>query len=92
MSKLKEVIKNLKIVQLRVAVTWLRVAVSWLLMFYNNCLYRKQIPKAWRKTKVIAIHYPGNVAADAKIYRPVFLLYHLYKIFAKMLLNCQIQI
>uniref|UniRef100_A0A803SZ68 Reverse transcriptase domain-containing protein n=1 Tax=Anolis carolinensis TaxID=28377 RepID=A0A803SZ68_ANOCA len=62
-------------------------AENWLLKFYNQCLAHKQIPRAWRKTKIIAILKPGKDASNARNYRPISLLCHLYKVYERMLLN-----
>lgn len=63
------------------------VTMGWLLRFYNNCLSRRHIPKIWRRTRIIAILKPGKPASDAKNFRPISLLCHLYKILERMLLN-----
>lgn len=62
-------------------------ATNWLLDLYNNSLSTIKIPKAWRKSKVIALLKPGKDPSDAKSYRPISLLCHTYKLFERLLLN-----
>ncbi|KAI5739706.1 hypothetical protein M8J77_022428 [Diaphorina citri] len=53
----------------------------------NSCVQNLQIPKAWRKAKVVALLKPGKDANDPKSYRPISLLCHLYKLLERMILN-----
>lgn len=62
-------------------------AKRWILALYNEIRNRKNIPKMWRKTKIIALLKPGKDTDDPKNYRPIPLLCHTYKLFERMLLN-----
>ncbi|KAL4100995.1 hypothetical protein QTP88_021016 [Uroleucon formosanum] len=62
-------------------------AKRWILALYNEIRNRKNIPKIWRKTKIIALLKPGKYTDDPKNYRPISLLCHTYKLFERMLLN-----
>ncbi|KAG7310409.1 hypothetical protein JYU34_003184 [Plutella xylostella] len=62
-------------------------ARSWFLSLLNNCVANKSIPKAWRKSHVIALLKPGKTPDDPKNYRPISLLCHLFKIFERLILN-----
>ena len=64
-----------------------QVAQTWLLTLFNNCIYQSQLPKIWRKARVIAILKPGKDPQAAKSYRPISLLCHLYKLFERLVLN-----
>ena len=60
---------------------------EWLLRFYNNCLSSHQLPKLWRKAKIIALLKPGKDLSDPKSFIPISLLSHLYKLLERLLLN-----
>ena len=62
-------------------------AKHWILALYNEIRNRKNIPRTWRKTKIIALLKPGKDKDDPKNYRPISLLCHTYKLFERMLLN-----
>ena len=62
-------------------------ALNWLLKMFNECLGTNNIPKLWRKSKVIALLKPGKDAASPKSYRPISLLCHTYKLFERLILN-----
>eukprot|EP00057_Strongylocentrotus_purpuratus_P019440 XP_011673914.1 PREDICTED: uncharacterized protein LOC105442933 [Strongylocentrotus purpuratus] len=62
-------------------------ALNWLLKMFNECLGTNNIPKLWRKSKVIALLKPGKGAASPKSYRPISLLCHTYKLFERLILN-----
>ncbi|KAL1448195.1 hypothetical protein WDU94_012261, partial [Cyamophila willieti] len=64
-----------------------RTAREWLVHLMNNCLHNMEIPKLWRKTRVVALLKPGKDPQEAKSYRPISLLCHLYKILERMILN-----
>lgn len=59
----------------------------WLLNFMNKCVEDLQIPKLWRKSRVVALLKPGKEPTEAKNFRPISLLFHLYKILERMVLN-----
>ena len=62
-------------------------ALNWHLKMFNECLGTNNIPKLWRKSKVIALLKPGKDAASPKSYRPISLLCHTYKLFERLILN-----
>ncbi|CAI6375546.1 unnamed protein product [Macrosiphum euphorbiae] len=62
-------------------------AKRWILALYNEIRNQKNIPKIWRKTKIIAILKPGKDTDDPKNYRPISLMCHTYKLFERILLN-----
>lgn len=62
-------------------------AKDWLLALFNECLKTRQIPKEWRKSKIIALPKPGKPLDDPKSFRPISLLCCLYKLFERILLN-----
>jgi len=62
-------------------------AKLWILVLCNEIINRKNIPKIWRKTKIIALLKLGKDKEDPKNYHPISLLYHTYKLFERMLLN-----
>jgi hypothetical protein len=47
----------------------------------------RRIPKKWRESQVIALLKPGKDPTEAKSYRPISLLYHLYKLFERLVMN-----
>lgn len=49
---------------------------KWVLELMNNCMLTRNIPKIWRKTKIIALLKPGKDPAYAKSFRPISLLCH----------------
>lgn len=56
------------------------VAMSWLLAFFNACLETKNIPKLWRRTKIIALPKPGSLLMSPKTTKK-------YRCYA-LLINC----
>lgn len=58
-----------------------------LVHFMNNCLNSMKIPALWRKTKVVALLKHGKEPTEAKNFRPISLLCHLYKVLERMILN-----
>ncbi|XP_030847026.1 uncharacterized protein LOC115926449 [Strongylocentrotus purpuratus] len=60
---------------------------EWLLSLFDNCVTLSQLPKIWRKARVIAILKPGKDPNEAKSYRPISLLCHLFKLFERLILN-----
>ena len=60
---------------------------KWILQLMNKCMLTKNIPKIWRKTRIIALLKPGKDPAHAKSFRPISLLCHLYKLFERLILN-----
>ena len=62
-------------------------ARKWLLSLFNSCVTLSQLPKIWRKARVIAILKPGKDPHEVKSYRPISLLCHLFKLFERLILN-----
>jgi len=63
------------------------IAKKWLLDLFNNTTDTEQIPKIWRKSKIIALLKPGKTPDDPKNFRPMSLLCHTYKLYEKLILN-----
>ncbi|KAL4154014.1 hypothetical protein QTP88_001847 [Uroleucon formosanum] len=63
------------------------IAKKWLLDLFNNIKNTEQIPKIWRKSKIIALLKPGKTPDDPKNFRPISLLCHTYKLYEKLILN-----
>lgn len=62
-------------------------AKKWIIDLFNYINIVQNIPKIWRKSKIIAQLKPGIEETDPKNYRPVSLLCHTYKIYERLLLN-----
>ena len=62
-------------------------AHRWLLSMLNVCFTENRIPKVWRQSKIIAILKPGKDSAKPKHYRPISLLWHMYKLYERLILN-----
>ena len=54
-------------------------AYKWLHTMFNTCFIENTIPKIWKQSKIIAILKPGKDSAIPKNYRPISLMYKLYK-------------
>lgn len=63
------------------------IAKKWLLDFFNNVTNTEQIPKIWRKSKIIALLKPGKTPDDPKNFQPISLLCHTYKLYEKLIPN-----
>jgi len=61
--------------------------LAWILELMNNCVTSMQIPKCWRKARVVALLKPGKDPTEAKNYRPISLLCHLFKVLERMILK-----
>ncbi len=61
-------------------------AKKWLLALFNNCATSFQIPKIWRKVRVVALLKPGRDPSSPKSYRPIFLVCILYKLYERIIL------
>ena len=59
---------------------------AWLLLLFNNCAATFQIPKIWRRARVVALLKPGKDPSSPKSYRPISLLCILYKLFERLIL------
>ena len=62
-------------------------SIMWLSGFYTTCIKLEQIPKLWRKAKVIDILKPGKPADDPASYRPISVLCIGFKLFERVILN-----
>ena len=62
-------------------------AHRWLHSMLNVCFTENRIPKVWRHSKLIAILKPGKDSAKPKSYRLISLLYHIYKLYERLILN-----
>jgi Reverse transcriptase (RNA-dependent DNA polymerase)/Endonuclease-reverse transcriptase len=63
------------------------MANCWLLDLFNNCRTTYEMPKSWRKAKVIAIAKPGKDPNHPSSYRPISLLCHLFKLYERLILQ-----
>ena len=59
----------------------------WLNSMLNVCSTENRIPKVWRHAKIITILKPGKDSAIPKSYRPISLLWHMYKLYERLILN-----
>ena len=59
---------------------------AWLLLLFNNCATIFQMPKIWRRARVVALLKPGKDPSSPKSYRPISLLCILYKLFERLIL------
>lgn len=48
---------------------------EWVVQQMNNCIDNMQIPKLWRKTRVMAILKPVKESNEAKKFRPISLFW-----------------
>ena len=62
-------------------------ARTWLSKFFSKVTKDNNIPKAWRKAKVIAIEKPGKDHKIAANYRPISLLSVCYKLLERLVLQ-----
>lgn len=60
---------------------------EWILRLFNDSIQNETIPNIWLKTKVIAFLKPGKYPINARNFRPVSLLCHMYKLFERMIVN-----
>ena len=51
---------------------------------FNQILETKKIPAEWKEAKMIILHKNGD-ARDFKNYKPISLLFHMYKLFTRIL-------
>lgn len=62
-------------------------ARNWLTRFMNDILLSKNIPKEFRKSKVVAILKPNKPVNDPASYRPISLLSVCYKSLERLIYN-----
>ena len=55
---------------------------AWLLNLMNECATACNIPKSWRKARVVALLKPGKPPDSRKSYRPITLLSILYTLYS----------
>ena len=60
---------------------------SWVLSLLNKCAQTFNIPKTWRKSRVVALLKPGKDPTSKKSYRPISLLCILYKLYERLILS-----
>ena len=53
----------------------------------NYCATAYTIPKAWRKSRVVALLKPGKPPDSRKSYRPISLLSILYKLYERLIMT-----
>ena len=58
---------------------------NWLRMFMTKCMQRTQIPKSWRRAKIIAILKPGKSPYEAGSYLPISLLSVYFKLLERLM-------
>lgn len=61
--------------------------VQWLLSFYNNIISKGQLPKAFKKSKIIAVVKPGKTPDRPEHYRPIALLSICLKVLERLIYN-----
>ena len=62
------------------------ITCDWIKKLFNNCLNTRKIPKAWCNACIILLLNKGD-KKEIKNYRPISLLSHLYKLFARIIKN-----
>lgn len=61
--------------------------LEWLLHLYNDILRSGNIPKIFKKSKILAVVKPGKPGQDPADYRPISLLCIPFKILERLILN-----
>lgn len=64
-----------------------RYAKVWLARFFTNIMQTGEIPREFKRSKVIAIQKPGKPADQPKSYRPIALLSTTYKLLERIIFN-----
>ena len=59
---------------------------KWILSLFNSCAVGYNIPKIWRRAKVIALLKPGKDPKLPSSYRPISLLCVQYKLYERLIL------
>ena len=62
-------------------------ALKWLSKFFSRILTEQNIPKQWRRAKVIAIPKPNKDRTEAANYRPISLLSVTFKLLERIVLR-----
>lgn len=62
-------------------------AIEWLTRFFNDILRVKNVPPAFKKSKIIAILKPGKTPEMPENYRPISLLSVTYKLLERAIYN-----
>lgn len=60
-------------------------AIGWLKHFFNDILRTKNVPSAFKKSKIIAILKPGKQSNVPESYRPISLLSVTYKLLERVI-------
>jgi len=63
------------------------ITVRWITTLFGNCIKTIRIPKKWRESQVIALLKPGKDPAEAKSYRLISFLCHIYKLFERLVMS-----
>lgn len=63
------------------------IAKNWVLNMFNNCFVTNSIQTEWLKSHIVALLKPRKTPTNASDFRPVSIIYHMYKIFERMVLN-----
>jgi exonuclease III len=95
LDELKEAIKEIKIgkapgfdgIHPEFLVHLGRRALQWLTKFFSHILQTGRIPKAFKKSKVIAVLKPNKPHDRTESYRPIALLSCCYKLLERLILN-----
>ena len=95
MTELKDAMKHLKTgkasgldgISSELIINFGPRALNWLLALYNYCATDLQIPKIWRKAKVVALLKPKKDPNAATSYRPISLLCITYKLYERLILT-----
>lgn len=64
-----------------------KYAKRWLACFFTNIMQTSEIPREFKRSKVIAIQKPGKPADQPKSYRPIALLSLTYKLMERLIYN-----
>ncbi|KAI8493396.1 hypothetical protein Bbelb_287930 [Branchiostoma belcheri] len=56
------------------------------MQLFNNCAQGTQIPKIWRRAKVVALLKPNKDPKSPKSYRPISLLCTLFKLYERLIM------
>ena len=63
------------------------VTMQWVLGMFNACASTHRLPRLWRQARVVALLKPGKDPSNPKSFRPISLLCHLDKVYARLILS-----